>query len=201
MTDWEEDAIRRAVDGDSTEFQLVLMRQCARLTNRLRGTIPSDLTQIIDVDDVVQETCLRAIRELPKLKWQGLAAFEGWMNQLAQNSLIDLVRAGRRKKRRGEGAGKRLSWIDFGELLRAGEKRGDQRPSEPARRRELIEAITTVVNQLPKRERAAVELYYLQQMPAQEAAEKLATTPGAFRALLQRARTRMQLLLHDSDWL
>lgn len=201
MVEPEEMAIRRAIDGDATEFQLMLLRQCNRLAERFRGSIPTDLRHQIDVDDLLQETCLRAIRQIHGLTWNGLEAFEAWLNEIAKNCLIDLIRASRRRKRGGGVAGIPLSWIGVAELLRAGEANVDgQRPSGSLHRRELIEAMQKAVQALPEREQTAIRLFYLEQTPTDVAAEQMAITPGAFRALLQRARKRLQKLFHESAW-
>lgn len=197
----EEDAILKAIDGDPTELQVMLLRQCSRLAQRFHGAIPNDLQHQIDIDDLLQETCLRAIRQIHSLTWNGLESFEAWLNEIAKNCLIDLIRACRRRKRGGGVIGMPLSWIGVAELLRAGEANADgQRPSGSLHRRELIEAMQKAVRTLPEREQTAIRLSYLEQIATDVAAEQLSITPGAFRALLQRARKRLQKVLHESAW-
>ena len=195
----EEKAIQQAIAGDTTEFQLLLLQQRDRLARHLRGTIPADLQHIIDLDDVLQETSLRALRSVLNLNWQGVRVFEAWLNEIARNSLIDLVRAARRRKRGGGMVRQRLSWLGLGQLLNASE--GEPHPSTPARQHELAEAFSRALTKLPERERNAIQLYYLEERSTEDAAGELSVTSGAFRALLQRARRRLQALINESDWL
>lgn len=201
MTDSEEQAIRLAQDGDTTEFQVLLLSECRWLADRFQGAIPVDLQPFIDVDDVLQETCLRAIRDCGNLEWKGRAAFHSWLNEIAKNSLIDLIRAGRRRKRGGDLVGRPLSWLDVTELLRASSQVGEgERPSGNVHRQELIVAVQRAVEALPPREREAVRLVYIKQFSVGEAAESLNMTEGAIRAVLQRARNRLRKVFRESAW-
>jgi RNA polymerase sigma-70 factor (ECF subfamily) len=156
------------------------------------------------VDDVIQETCVEAIRDIDRFEWRGAGSFESWLGEIARTCLLDLVRSYRRQKRGGNMVRRRISWIDVAEhLMRHPEGHAPiPTPSRIAVGKELICAIQAAVSQLPENERRVMRLYYLEQQPTEAIAAELDVSPGAVRAIVQRARQRLRDLLGGSSaWL
>jgi RNA polymerase sigma-70 factor (ECF subfamily) len=204
MTDEEQQAIAKARDGDFTEFQLLLLESCERLRDWVSGDIPADLRPLITVDDVIQETCVEAIRDIAQFEQRGPGSFQSWLSEIARTCLLDLVRSYRRQKRGGNMARRRISWIDVAEhLMHNPEGRLPvPTPSRIAVGKELVCAVQAAVSQLPENERRVMRLYYLEQQPTESIAAELDVSPGAVRAIVQRARQRLRVLLGNSSvWL
>ena len=86
-------AVAQARDGDSGAFRVLVERHSRnlfRLAYRMTGHQE-------DAEDVVQETFLRAYRQLAK--FDDRASFGTWLYRIAANCSLDLIRA---RKRRSE---------------------------------------------------------------------------------------------------
>jgi RNA polymerase sigma-70 factor (ECF subfamily) len=86
-------AVAQARDGDSSAFRVLVERHSRnlfRLAYRMTGHQE-------DAEDVVQETFLRAYRQLAK--FDDRASFGTWLYRIAANCSLDLIRA---RKRRSE---------------------------------------------------------------------------------------------------
>ena len=80
-------AVALARDGDSEAFRALVDRHSRavyRLAHRMTGN-PQD------AEDVVQETFLKAYRQLPR--FESRANFGTWLHRIAVNCSIDLIRA------------------------------------------------------------------------------------------------------------
>ncbi len=94
MEDSDRAAIERAKAGDGDGFRLLVERHSRalfRLAYRMTGNES-------DADDVVQETFLRAYRQLDKFEER--ASFSTWLYRIASNYALDLIRARRRHEDR-----------------------------------------------------------------------------------------------------
>src|SRR3954454_17696852 len=88
-------AVSRARDGDAEAFRLLVERHSRaifRVAWRMTGNEH-------DADDVVQETFLRAYRQIDRFEER--ANFSTWLHRIAINCSLDLLRArGRHDKHR-----------------------------------------------------------------------------------------------------
>ena len=87
----QEELVRRARNGDHGAFESLVRPEIDRLYG-LAGLLLSDRAR---AEDAVQETLLRAWRDLPKLR--EAAKFGAWLRKLVVNAAHD---EGRRLKRR-----------------------------------------------------------------------------------------------------
>jgi RNA polymerase sigma-70 factor (ECF subfamily) len=89
MQESEAAAVARARTGDGEAFRVLVERygrSVFRLAFRLTGNEQ-------DAEDVVQETFLRAYRQLGR--YDGRASFHTWIYRIASNYALDLLRARR----------------------------------------------------------------------------------------------------------
>src|SRR5881394_1590003 len=80
-------AVGRARDGDSDAFRL-LVEQHSRLVFRVAYRMTGNEH---DADDVVQETFLRAYKQLGRFEER--ANFGTWLHRIAVNCALDLLRS------------------------------------------------------------------------------------------------------------
>jgi len=161
------------------------------------------LGSLHDAEDAVQSTLLRAWRALPKFR--GESSLRTWLYRIATNVCLDAI--ARRPQRvlpvdYGPATGppdahekplsvaRALEWYPYETL---GGADGDSEPETRYERREALElALTTVLHNLPARQRAALILRDVLGFSAKEAAESLETTvPGVNGAVL-RARQAVE---------
>src|SRR6266699_2080158 len=91
--DWtDETAIVQARRGDRDAFQALVERYSPavfRVAYRITGNE-------IDAEDMVQETLLRAWKQMKK--FDGRASFGTWLHRICSNCSIDHIRARKRKQ-------------------------------------------------------------------------------------------------------
>src|ERR1041385_755977 len=91
MEDSDLRAVVQAQAGDHDAFRLLVERHSAplfRLAYRMTGNEQ-------DAEDIVQETFLRAYRQLPK--FESRSSFRTWLHRIAANSALDTLRKRRRQ--------------------------------------------------------------------------------------------------------
>jgi RNA polymerase sigma-70 factor (ECF subfamily) len=90
-------AVARARGGDSEAFRLLVERH-SRSVYKVAYRVTGNAT---DAEDVVQETFLKAYRQLERFEER--ASFGTWLHRIAWNCSVDLLRA-RPKREQGEEA-------------------------------------------------------------------------------------------------
>ena len=88
----EASLVARAQHGDRVAFEILVAPRLGRLL-RLTGSI---LANEADASDAVQEACLRAWEELPRLR--DADAFEAWLWRIAVNACRTALRGRRRSQ-------------------------------------------------------------------------------------------------------
>ena len=124
--------------------------------------------------DVAQEVALQAVTRRAALRDRD--AFEGWVHRIAVRAA--LREAGRHRRRRA-----------------AEEARAALRPdaADPA-----LDETLTLLDGLPARQRAALTLRYVHDLPDDAIARALRCRPGTVRSLLSRGRDAVRLRLEES---
>src|SRR6202011_3794864 len=89
-------AVERARSGDSDAFRL-LVEQHSRAVFRLAFRMTGNEQ---DAEDVVQETFLRAYRQLDK--YEARSSFSTWLYRIASNYSLDLIRMRKRHEDKRE---------------------------------------------------------------------------------------------------
>jgi len=154
---------------------------------------------LLDADDLVQETYLRAWRSLDAFRG---GSFRGWLYAIATRACLDEI-ARRKSKRRwlpdqldplreGEhGPSPETRWLEpFPETHEiADEAMGPE--ARYAARESVRLAFVAAIQQLSPRQRAALLLCDVLGWPAAQAAETLDASLASLNSLLQRARKEM----------
>ena len=168
--------VRRAASGDESAFG-ELYRRTRPLVARLTAgfaTLDAD-----EVEDVIQETYVRAFKALPRLKEAG--AFEAWLLSIARN------RARTRLERKSH-------------ARRVEEETPDPQPEtvpplpEALQVERDIAVVRQLISELPEgEEKKTVQLFYLEgELSAREIAEKLGVGKSAVTMRLERFRARIK---------
>jgi RNA polymerase sigma-70 factor (ECF subfamily) len=157
------------------------------------------LGSLVDADDAVQETLVRALRAFGR--FDGRSSLRTWLYRIATNVCLDALSERSRRARPLEEspAGTvddpleerpRTHWLEPVPDVRA--IPADGNPAEVAMLRQSIRlAFVAALQHLPPRQRAALILAEVLGWSASEIAETLETTVPAVNSALQRARATL----------
>lgn len=170
--------VSRARTGDPDAFRLLVERHSQpifRVAYRMTGNEH-------DADDVVQETFLRAYRQLDRFEER--ANFGTWLHRIAINCALDLLRARGRMDRY------------YGGDPEDAEMNGAIR-SEPEQDRllisaELREQVAAAMDRLSGNERTAFVLRHFEGMPVEEIGKTLGIQVNAAKHTIFRAVRKLR---------
>jgi RNA polymerase sigma-70 factor, ECF subfamily len=174
--------VARARTGDSDAFRALVERHSRalfRLAFRMTGNQQ-------DAEDVVQESFLRAYKQLGKFDER--ASFGTWLYRIAANCSLDLVRA---RKRRSE----RFTAVDaedgVDELV-SHLPSHDPTPERMTLSGEVRERVAAAMQELSPNERTAFVLRHFEGMRIEEVSRVLECQPGAAKHSVFRAVQKLR---------
>lgn len=157
------------------EFRARMVELLPRL-RRFALALSGDLSQ---ADDLVQETCLRAMSRVEQ--WQAGTRLDSWMYRIAQNIWLDRMRA---NKVRGESVA-----LDAVETIAGPDGR------DVVESRLSLRAVDAAMNELPHDQRVLVSLVCINGVSYKDAAEILGVPIGTVMSRLARARQQLHTSL------
>jgi len=188
-----ETLLREARAGDREALVVLLSTVAPQIRRKIAGRITPALRASIDEDDVMQITFLEACLGIGRFTTGGVSEFTAWLSRMAENNLIDAIRAlesGRRPDPRMQvrPASREGSYIGLVALLGA----TSSTPSLHAARGEICAALDAALRTLPDDYEKVVRLYDLEGRTITEVAAELARSPGAVYMLRARAHERLR---------
>lgn len=181
-----EDAqlVRETLAGSQASFQLLVERYQARLFALTRHYTRN----LVEVEDIVQDSFLKAFRRLDSFDHR--SSFYTWLYRIAVNTILDTL------KRRGRSP---VQTVEDPELMvRPGPVQG-LGPSAGLEREEIVRITQEVLDQLPEIFRTVLVLREFDGLAYQEIADVLGISIGTVESRLFRARARFKdrlLALH-----
>jgi RNA polymerase sigma-70 factor (ECF subfamily) len=133
-------------------------------------------------DDLVQETCVRALSRVEQ--WQPGTRLDSWMFRIAQNIWLDRLRA---NKVRGE-----LYDIEAAETLAGTDGR------DVAESKMMLGQVTAAMAKLPADQRALIALVCIDGLSYKQTAEVMNIPIGTVMSRLARARRGLHALLDNN---
>jgi RNA polymerase sigma-70 factor (ECF subfamily) len=140
----------------------------------------------IDVDDLLQETSLRAFQRIGAFSWQGEDSFLRWLGGIAANVIRELEKERRRAP---------LIAIDPD---RDPPDSGVS-PSKAMRREERLSRLEKALAALSPDHRQVIRLARFEGLPLREVARRMGRSPGAVRQLLWRALQALKSGFGDTE--
>jgi RNA polymerase sigma-70 factor (ECF subfamily) len=183
MTHTDAAAVALARDGDSEAFRALVERHSRavfRLAHRMTGNAS-------DAEDVVQETFLKAYRQLSR--FESRANFGTWVHRIAVNCSIDLIRA-RPYREAGHDA---TDLEQFGAAETA--EPGLPSPERLMLSTEVQGRISDAMTALSKMERAAFVLRHFEGQSIDEISRALGLKTNATKHSIFRAVKKMRQAL------
>ncbi|MBZ5579926.1 MAG: sigma-70 family RNA polymerase sigma factor [Acidobacteriia bacterium] len=174
--------VAQARSGNADAFRVLVDRHSRglfRVAFRMTGNEP-------DAEDVVQESFLRAYRQLGKFDQR--ASFGTWLYRITVNCALDLVRS---RKRRGEPWAADPGAEDPMQTAAS----GDPTPERLAFSGEVRERVADALNELSAAERAAFVLRHYEGLPIEDVSRVLGCNPGAAKHSVFRAVQKLRRAL------
>jgi RNA polymerase sigma-70 factor (ECF subfamily) len=173
-------AVERAQSGDSDAFRL-LVEQHSRAVFRLAFRMTGNEQ---DAEDVVQETFLRAYRQLDK--YEARASFSTWLYRIASNYSLDLIRMRKRHEdKRERGKAEERDILQSLPVNTPG-------PDRILYSSQVQERVNEALNELSAQERTAFVLRHFEGMSIDQIGETLGTGTNATKHSIFRAVQKLR---------
>lgn len=183
MKDGDDTSLQQARCGDRDAFR-VLVERHATAVFRLAYRMTMNET---DAEDMVQETFLRAWREIPR--FDGRASFGTWLHRICANRTVDFLRS----KNRWQPAGAPASGAadsDYDPFRNmASSTPSPERSARSGEARALLQPALAALSEI---ERSAFVLRHYEGLPIDEIATALGVQPGAARHSVFRAVRKLR---------
>ena len=183
MQESDPHVVARARDGDREAFRALVERHSRYifgLAHRMTGSAE-------DAEDVVQETWLKAHRQLSR--FEARADFRTWLHRICVNCSIDLIRARRHREDAHDPAD-----LEEGPLSERGSE-SQPAPDRLAASAQVQERVQEALTRLTALERAAFTLRHIEGMSIDEVGVKLGLKTSATKHSIFRAVRKMRAAL------
>lgn len=171
----DAEAVRAVLQGRSQRFAVLV----DRYKNLVYSTLLARIRQQDEVDDLAQETFLRAFRHLDTL--EDPRKFGPWVRQIAANQALNFLRARHRQQ------------VSAEELELPVPEQPDQVFAAAEERQRIWQAI----GQLSEDHREILLLFYMEEYSLQQIAAFLELRPDSARMRLRRAREALRGQLEE----
>jgi RNA polymerase sigma-70 factor (ECF subfamily) len=181
--------VRRVCKGDRKAFDELIakyQRQAIAVSYRLLGNSN-------DAMEVVQDSFLKAFRSLDTL--QKPEAFGGWLMRIVSNLSLNFRRA--RKVRQQLPLDDMFGSTSEGETTGGEWMSKDADPEHTLESREMGAKLQWALQQLPEKQRLAIVMFTIEEMPQKEVAEALECSVEAVKWHVFQGRKKLRELLKD----
>jgi RNA polymerase sigma-70 factor (ECF subfamily) len=184
----EVDLIRRFRTGDGEAFRILLKRHQPALEARIRQCLPSHLNRKIAVSDVLQESCVVALRRRDDLEPRGDHAFRNWLLGIVELRTKEAVRYHARTAKRS--ARREVTRAERPETAQFAARQPS--PSQVAIGAELKAIVRQAMDSLPDDYRKVLLLAREERLSLKEAAILMGRSHEAAKKLYGRALFRFR---------
>ena len=182
--------IERIKNGDQEALSALFGKYRPRLAVLIHYRMSPELRSFFEVDDILQETFLKAFRDLGQFTYQSPGSFMSWLARISDHVMADLARSQGRQKRH---AAEMLRFRS--ESNPSGPEPVDSRtPSRVIAEEEGLRGLLEKLNSLPENYRQAILLTKVEGLSTPEAAARLGKSNEATALLVHRALKRFRSL-------
>ena len=188
--DTDRELVRRVQSGDRSAFDLLFLRH----RHKIHGLVSRFVRREEEIDDVVQDSFIRAFRALPRFRLE--SAFYTWLYRIAVNTAKNHITAQKRRPNTVQS--------DFDELELAESTDSMREVADPANEYltgELEVAIRRALQALPDDLRNAVTFREFDGLSYEQIAEIMDCPVGTVRSRIFRAREaidkKIRFLIRD----
>jgi len=186
--------LEKAKAGDQAALSRAFEKHQRRLAVLVYFKLSPRAREFSEVEDVVQETYLRAFRDIGRFTYQSPGSFLRWLSSIADHVIIDRVRHRNRARRAGEEVPFRSASNP------AGPEPADTRtPSRLFAQQEAVERLLARLSALPEDYRQAIVMAKIEGLTTAEMAERLGKSREAVALLVYRAVKRFRELREAAE--
>ncbi len=176
--------IGKAKNGDRDAFNDLVAFHREELDKYVRLRLGSHLRQKIDLEDVLQESFVRAFQSIENFRWQGETSFLKWLKSIAEHAILETAR----RNRQG-----RVYYLD------RNSHDEETSPSRGLRREERFDRFQDALDALSPEHRQVILLSRIQGLRTKEIAKRMNRSPKAVECLLSRARKSLKDAFGDTE--
>jgi RNA polymerase sigma-70 factor, ECF subfamily len=181
--------LEHAQAGDRDALSRAFEKYQRRLAVLIHFKLSDRARTFAEIDDIVQETFLRAFRDIQHFHYQAPGSFLRWLSAIADQVIIDRVRYQGRERRLGEEIPFRSASNPAGP-----EPVDTKTPSRLLAQQEAVERLLARLASLPEDYRNAILMAKIEGLSTAEMAEKLGKSREAVALLVFRAVKRFRAL-------
>lgn len=175
--DLDLDLVRRVQRGDSAAFDLLVRKY----QHRIAGLIGRYIADWSEVQDVAQDTFLRAYRAIGNFR--GDAQFYTWLHRIAVNTAKNHLVAHNRRPPTDDVDAEEAAQYESGVRLR-----DTDTPERELMRQQMEQTVVAAVESLPQELRDAITLREVEGLSYEEIAQRMGCPIGTVRSRIFRAR-------------
>jgi RNA polymerase sigma factor (sigma-70 family) len=176
--------VDRARTGDRAAFGRLAFRYEKPLSAVVRRHLGSGLEHRLEVNDILQETFLRAFAGIGRFEPQGDGSFFRWLSGIAVRVILEAA---------NRGSYNRVLFIQR-DLLSEGPT-----ASQAARRRERFDRFEQALSGLSADYTTAIRLVRLDGLSIREAAARMGRSPNAVSKLIIRGLRKLRAAFGDTE--
>ena len=180
--------IERIRRGERDAYTPLFEKYRARLAVLVHYRLSPQIRAQVEVDDILQETFLRAFREFEQFSYRGPGSFMHWLSRISEHVIVDIARHQNRAKRRAN------EFVPFRSESHPGgaEPPDSKTPSRLLAGKENLCRLLKRLDELPRTHREVLLLSKIEGFTTAEVAEKLGKSRQATALLLHRALQRLR---------
>ncbi len=179
----EQALIGRVRSGDRAAFDELASICRDRLEQLVRFRLGASLRRHVALEDVLQETYLRAFRTIDRFTRRSEDSFFQWLSGIARNVIREQCRAN----------------LPMEELVGKEPQTESASASKNLRRGERLDRLQTALDELPPDYRRVLRGFLVEKLPLTEIARGMGRSPNAVSLLLLRANRKLRETFGDTQ--
>jgi RNA polymerase sigma-70 factor, ECF subfamily len=179
----------KAREGDAQALSQAFELNRRRLAVLVHFKLSARERAFTDVDDVVQETMLRAFCDIDSFRYRSAGSFVRWLSAIADHVIVDRVRYRGRECRAAEEVRFRSETNPLGP-----EPADSRTPSRLFAQQEALERLQARLSLLPEEYRQVILMAKVEGLTTAEMAERLGKSREAVALLVYRAVKRFRAI-------
>ncbi len=180
--------IDRIKQGDRDAFTPLFEMYRARLAVLIHYRLGPQLRAEVEVNDLLQETLLKAFRDFDHFQYRGPGSFLHWLSRIADHIIIDAARFQGRNKRHAT----EMVPLRSDSQPQGAEPIDSRTPSRLLAQNEGLRQLLAMLEALPEQYRQVILLAKVEGLPTDEVAERLSRSRASTALLLHRALRRFR---------
>ena len=187
--------LKRAKDGDRDALGNLLNRYRPYLRILALRYLDSGVRSRVDPSDVIQQTCLDIHRDIDGFRGAHEAEWIGWVRRILENNVNQVIRRHIQAQKRTV---RKEAIVDESSkahrIRNAGPISNESSPSQRVMKGEQAVRLATLLGKLPKDQREALRLRYLEGKTLQQIADRFERSEMAVAGLLKRGLRNLREL-------